>query len=68
MLYIGFILGVLFGGCITQIILRSRFVGSIIIATPKDESPYLFLELKEGGVDSFTNKKYVSFEVIKSRK
>lgn len=67
MLYIGFILGALFGGCITQIILRSRLSGSIIISTPKDESPYLFLELKDKGVDSIANKKYVSFEV-KSRK
>jgi Na+/serine symporter len=63
MLYIGFVLGVLFGSCITQIILRSRFMGSIIIVTSKEESPYLFLELKDSRIESIANKKYVSFEV-----
>jgi hypothetical protein len=38
-------------------------MGSIIIVTSKEESPYLFLELKDSRIESIANKKYVSFEV-----
>lgn len=60
-----FILGVLIGSIITQIVLRSISIGNLNIdRSDPYESPYMFLELHKD-VRYLLRKKYVTLTVTK---
>lgn len=60
------VIAVLFGVAIGMVIyawrIRSKTLGTIKVARPPDEPPYLFLEIKTS-VDDIMNQKVVMFEV-----
>lgn len=67
-----FIPGLIIGAIIGFYIffkLRPKTVGYLKVAIDEDKIPYLFLEIKEGGMNEIYNRSYVTLKVdIKSQK
>ncbi|MDO5540792.1 MAG: beta-lactamase induction signal transducer protein [Eubacteriales bacterium] len=51
-------------GCILSRFIPKKIVGTLRIDhSDPDSGPYLFLEIKHGGMETMRKKKYVLFEV-----
>lgn len=51
-------------GCILSRLIPKKIVGTLRVDhSDPDSGPYLFLELKHGGMETMRKKKYVLFEV-----
>ena len=57
-----YILGVIIGCIVTNLFLRNKSIGSLVIDNSDPDDTYLFLELSENP-NSIRNKKYVTFKV-----
>lgn len=63
MLVLTFVLGVIFGGIVTAIILLKASIGALRVdRSDPDDHPYMFLELYKG-VETVSKKKYVILRV-----
>lgn len=57
-----FVIGIVVGSLITQIIIRTLGVGTLRIDTSDPDGPFMFLELSKD-VNSVASKKYVVLKV-----